>query len=64
MKNVLKSESLVVLPKRHETSAVAIGNVNWAAVGQSNASLQVRVVGVAAAQLSGQSNTAVVLQHN
>ena len=60
----LRTEKLAVLPKRHETSFFALGNVNVALVGQSNSSTQLMGIGVIAAQGSQQSNTAIVLQHN
>ena len=60
----LSSEQLRALPKRCETSFIAVGNWNVAAVGQSNTSVQGIGLGILAAQLNGQSNGALVAQHN
>lgn len=61
---VLKSEKLVVLPQRHETSFISLFNTNVAAVGQNNTNVQAMGIGILALQASGQSNNAAVIQHN
>lgn len=60
----LRTEKLAVLPKRHETSFFALGNVNAALVLQNNTNVQAMGVGVLAAQASYQQNNAIVYQHN